>query len=71
MQVGEIAPATARHKDFLADLIRAFEYDNTTATSACRDRTHKTRGSTAQDNYVIIVHGSNISGAAAKWRALS
>ncbi len=59
--VREITAAATRHKYFLADLVRTLEHDSTTATISCDNRTHETGGSTAQNDDVVIRHGSNIT----------
>ena len=65
MQVGEITTTTTRHQDFLADLVRALKHDDAASTIACRDGAHEAGGATTQDNYIVVIHGGNIAGAAA------
>ena len=64
MQVGEITSAATRHKNFLADLVRALKHYDAAPTIARRNGAHEARGATTQDNYVVIIHGGNIAGDA-------
>jgi hypothetical protein len=63
MQVGEVAATAARHEYFLANFVRAFEYDNTTAALPCCNSAHKSGGPTTKDDDIVFFHCGNIAGA--------
>ena len=65
MQVCEIASATAGHQYFLANFVRPFEHNDAAPTITRRNGAHEAGGATAQDNYIVFIHGGNIAGAAA------
>ena len=62
VQVGEIAASTARHQDFLADFVGAFQDDNPSAALTGGYRTHEAGGATAKDNHVGARHVARITG---------
>lgn len=70
MQVREVAPATAGHQYLLARLVRAFEHDDAAPAITRRNGAHQAGGATAQDNYIIFIHGGNIAGGAALQREI-
>ena len=67
-QVGEIAAAATGDQDFLADSIRAFEYQNTPAPLAGFHGTHQA-GSAASENDDVVfpIHaGMSLAGLASR-----
>lgn len=62
IQVREIAATAARHQDFFADPIGAFEYEHVSATPGGRDRAHETRCASPNYQDVGICHGRRIAG---------
>ena len=66
MRVGEITTTTTRHQYFLANLVGAFEHNDAASTITRRNGAHEASGATAQDNYIVFIHGGNIAGEATK-----
>ena len=70
MQVCKVAPAAAGHQYFLACLVRPFEHNDAAPTITRRNGAHEAGGATAQDNYIVFIHGGNIAGEAALQRKI-
>ena len=71
MQVGEITTPAPRHQNFLTDLVRAFQYDDTPTALTGDNRAHQAGRATAQDNDIEVAHLANIANSPLRVRNLT
>ena len=57
MQIREVAAATARHKNFLADLVRTFQDGYASAPLTRDDGTHQSSGTAAKNDDIEVMYG--------------
>lgn len=63
VEVGEVAPATSRHQDLLANPVGSLQNNHVAPTSRCSNGTHEAGCAATNNKDIGICHAGRIAGA--------